>query len=715
MTLDQLVEAVRAASGETRTALVTFTAFAVYVAVTVAATTDVQLLIGGTVTMPLLGVGLPIVGFFMVAPLVLLALHFNLLLQFRGLSVRLQRLMERATSPGEARDPREIALRVPSFFLNELLLHSDGRQLARGLVRASLWLGLVAAPLVILLQIQIRFLPYHDPWVTGLHRLVILADALLAWAFWIAIVAPAASWRGVIADFGIGRSFGLVVTAAAIGLAVIARPPAAPVATAAAAAGGLVMERCQDNDFGLLHGAAPAGPPADAAAVCGIHRVLTVAYAYPPAVWAAPRPVWCPTYQLFDRPDSPFRRSLRVRDARLATEPPEALVSRFGAKPAWELRGQGPDLRGRDLRHADFQGADLRGADLRGADLGGADLARANLSFARAGQEATKMLGGRCAGADGPDGICRANLRGARLAGARAEQTELRGADLGDTQLAFATLQLADLGRTGLSRACAFDVAMHGVKLDGSDLTAASLAKARLMAASMPGARLTGAVMTGARLDFARAPDTELAGVTVDGGRFVPAAAGGVSLAGADLQRATLSFAAAIGPADQDPQPAPVLDLSFADLRGATLDHALPETAPQLRLHRAAVTRELVDRQGWKDEPDALRVIGGSLVELQYDFDLAAAYFRAIACETPDDRAVIEGLLRRAWDEGGFDPSRHVRDSWRALAQAIARKCPDALATTLDHHARLVRRLLQPLPAAAEPMATPVSARAAAR
>ena len=48
------------------------------------------------------------------------------------------------------------------------------------------WITLVATPVLILLQGQVTFLPYHREWVVWLQRVAVLIDLALIWYFWIA-------------------------------------------------------------------------------------------------------------------------------------------------------------------------------------------------------------------------------------------------------------------------------------------------------------------------------------------------------------------------------------------------------------------------------------------------------------------------------------------------------------------------------------------------
>ncbi len=73
----------------TRTVYFTFLLVGVYIAVTIGSTTDLQLLKVSPVNLPVVNVGLPIVGFYALVPWLFLLFHFNLLLQLYLLSRKL--------------------------------------------------------------------------------------------------------------------------------------------------------------------------------------------------------------------------------------------------------------------------------------------------------------------------------------------------------------------------------------------------------------------------------------------------------------------------------------------------------------------------------------------------------------------------------------------------------------------------------------------------
>ncbi len=141
----------------------------------------------------------------------------------------------------------------------------------------------------------------------------------------------------------------------------------------------------------------------------------------------------------------------------------------------------GADLSGTDLSSAHLRGAHLRGANLFDAHLSGADLSNADLS------------GDDLSNAD----LSGADLSYAHLSGAHLGFADLSGADLSDAHLSGAHLGVAHLSGANLS----------GADLGDTDLGDTDLSDADLSNADLRGARLTGADLT--HSDFRRAKNVD--------------------------------------------------------------------------------------------------------------------------------------------------------------------------------------------------------------
>ena len=210
------------------------------------------------------------------------------------------------------------------------------------------------------------------------------------------------------------------------------------------------------------------------------------------------------------------------------------------------------NLQGADLRRANLQGADLKWANLQDADLGdanlqGADLRRANLQGAR-------LWRANLQGADLKDAELQgADLKDAELQGADLKDAELQGADLKDAELQGADLEDANLQGAYLENAKLQGVTLFRANLQDADLIWAELQGARLWRANLQGADLRGGKLQGA--DLWRA---NLQGADLRGGKLQGADLDDANLQGADLEDANLQGA----------------DLWRANLQGVILRHA---------------------------------------------------------------------------------------------------------------------------------------------
>lgn len=86
---------------------------------------------------------------------------------------------------------------LPSnVFVQFLAGPSDIREGGLGwLLKAVAWISLVIGPVLLLLLIQIQFLPYHLEWVTWVQRFAVLADLTLLWFLWPAVLASRSAIR----------------------------------------------------------------------------------------------------------------------------------------------------------------------------------------------------------------------------------------------------------------------------------------------------------------------------------------------------------------------------------------------------------------------------------------------------------------------------------------------------------------------------------------
>ncbi len=163
-----------------------------------------------------------------------------------------------------------------------------------------------------------------------------------------------------------------------------------------------------------------------------------------------------------------------------------------------------------DLTTANLEGADLPAVNFEGTDLSGAILANANLREARMnGAKAirteisgTDLVGLRAWNAD----FSRSDFGGSLLTGAiltesRIANANLSGAELNAAELSFTNLSESRLRATDFSEAC-----LHYTDLRRSELT-----NAVLRATQLVGTQVAGADFTRARLGWTLLADVDLA------------------------------------------------------------------------------------------------------------------------------------------------------------------------------------------------------------
>jgi hypothetical protein len=408
--IDKLQNAANAASGHARSVYVTFLLFGLYLAIISGSTTHEQLLREGPVTLPLLSVRLPLMGFYWVAPALFVLLHLNLLIQLNLLSQKLHRVDQALRAVGGGASGEDYLAQLHPFPFSQMLIGRQDGLLMRFLLWVMVWLTVLVLPVALLLAGQVRFLPYHDAWTTTWHRFLVTAAVLLILIFWRPIRHPTDR----------------VLT----GRWVWHQIKALPLALAALALSLLVFTFPSDAEKpGLGSISMPAEP--------SLWPERKVDFGAPMEQWllavvpenlidrSGSQPILWPTRYLFER--LPFlARNLHVPETNLVGSwPTQAQIEQHGEKLAWQNFGAPPNLRGRDLRYADLSESILARGDLRDANLQEALLWGTNL-------EGANLL---------------ADLRGADLAVANIQGADLGGADLLNANLQGGPLERQPSGR----------------------------------------------------------------------------------------------------------------------------------------------------------------------------------------------------------------------------------------------------------------------------
>jgi Pentapeptide repeats (8 copies) len=340
-----------------------------YIAIAAGAVTHKDLLLENPVKLPFLNVELPLVAFFFLAPILFIVSHAYTLMHYVMLAAKAGVFNNELgkhlrDSPEKSEGLRQ---QLPSNVFVQLCAGpSDIRKGGLGwLLKAIAWVSLVIGPVLLLLLIQAQFLPYHLEWVTWVQRAAIVADVILLWLLWPAVLNGRSrlmwrlerrgkGWPGVLALTG-RYIAGLTACLIPIGLAF----------TAATFPG-----EWMDDWIGEWQWI----PPNPVTAKLGLERKDL-----------RQQPLWTSfQYILFNGDvDHVTRRRKSLFSNTLVLPGFDALEAAKLGNPneLWSVKHT-LSLRGRHLESAIFYSADLRKADLEGARLQSAVLVDAGLQGA---------------------------------------------------------------------------------------------------------------------------------------------------------------------------------------------------------------------------------------------------------------------------------------------------------------------------------------------
>jgi hypothetical protein len=440
-----------ATSEPARTAWLAFLFLLAYVIVTLASVSHKDLLLNSPVRLPIINTEIPLVGFFQYAPAMLLLVYLSLLVQHVIVARKYRRFtdailpLERET--GSEHPARE---RVHAYAFSQILAGPRPHRITKLMMQLIVYVTFAALPIATLLYFQIKFLPYHEVWITYWHRLaVILGFAMLIlltpimqhappkrkWD--LRLGPPAEAWEVS------GRQVVMILLLLPIVLGfswLIATVP----------------DEWIDRRLGFVAPASAAiGPQGEAKLLNPLVRRLV--YNRLPDDGSKG---WWRRFLL-------SYRVLIVEDTDLGVAEPAKLV-----------------LRERNFRYALLNRSDLHRADLTWADLRAAQLWRTVL---RGKLNDTQLQG--------------AVLKEAELQGAQMASASLQGADLSSAALQGAVLSYAKLQGANLRSA-----QLQGADLRFAQLQGADLEGAKLQDADLEGASLQGAVVSVAEIWLAKFP-----------------------------------------------------------------------------------------------------------------------------------------------------------------------------------------------------------------
>jgi len=601
--LEQLKE-IKSEAGELRNFTITFLSLLLYINLIIAGTDAGQILRVAPVTLPLLNVPLPIIGFYGFLPWLLLFFHLYLLMQHYLFSQQLFRFngaLQNA-SPVEQAYARKNLGNLP--FLHWMVgRHHSVMQFLLTLITL---VCLIVWPLVTLLWLQMAILPYHSADLLAWQRVALVLDVLLVGWLWPKTLdsddCSLAWWGRGISGAGHSLAFlpfcllWLICHIPGLRGHIVAQPSNAwqtvksalpGAATASALALGLsavlflslMVATLPDSweDRFITNNANNKTPkPANLFWLKTVDvdgRGDPIRMAFAPTAWLHEQHAklfdeksgqekqqyeesltkgakFCPSVE---KPDEKAKKLCLMVQPLLPRNMilrEKVLTADAGLlKPELEARLQADAVEAKSEELAQIRGLDLQNRNLDYADFTGSSLPKADLRYA--------------------------SLKHAVLRQARLDQAQLRSAYLEQVDLSDAKLSGVDLSRAELPGA-----RLYEAKLPGANLTDANLSDAKLIRAALTGANLSHAKLPGADLAGAELPGADLTRAELSGASLYEVKLSGANLSGAKLFSAFLSdadltganlFGAYLSGANLAGAKLPGVDLTEAQLPGADL------------------------------------------------------------------------------------------------------------------------------------------------
>ena len=180
--LDALLDSLNGSAERFQTLWFSFLGLTLYFSIAALTTTHRDLLLGEPKTLPVLNIQVPLLPFYVIAPLLYLVFHFYLLMMLALLARTAAEFDKqlRTTRTNEA-DCERYRARVENALFLQVLVGMKGERTGIN----ALLLGLIAlitialAPLATLVLMQMMFLPYHHFRITWWHRAIVTADLVL--------------------------------------------------------------------------------------------------------------------------------------------------------------------------------------------------------------------------------------------------------------------------------------------------------------------------------------------------------------------------------------------------------------------------------------------------------------------------------------------------------------------------------------------------------
>ncbi|HEX3484954.1 MAG TPA: pentapeptide repeat-containing protein [Micropepsaceae bacterium] len=475
------IGAINDAAGYCRTLWATFIGYAATIFVLTSGTTHEALLRQTPVKLPLFNVesGIPLRLFYVIAPLLLVLFHLNLLMKLHDLRVRVSELIIPLNWTDEANAAFErsrLRRRLMAFDYAVLKagLVSDRRE--RVLLRLVTDATIFIMPVLLLLFVQLQFLPYHDWKISWLQRLFVILDlGMIAYIqLWLGkprgqdgAAVPHSSWNGRMLLWS-----ALFAAPFILSLFVLAFPGEPQ---------DVFWKSVSPRPYAPLAGG-------DVAEKFGIRRSL----------YLADRSLWAvePSEELLRAltQDSTIIALHGVDDAG-----PELL------RTVQRIRNAALSLRGRNLSYANFESSTLIAVDLS-PDLNNEQVRKFQETRAAAAPNGNSIEPGNRTDMSGAS-FSGADLRGARLPYAKGDNAAFFRANLQSAVLAYGQFANANFAEARMQEADLYGARLQSASFQTAGLQGAILGPAQLQNADLRGAAIASEQLRAAQWDGARLDD----------------------------------------------------------------------------------------------------------------------------------------------------------------------------------------------------------------
>ena len=622
-----LLEAVNRSSDTAHASWLIFLAIMTYFMIAVAGVTHRDLLLETPVSLPMLQVDIQLTQFFQFAPIVLVLLHLGLISQLTLLSrksleldhaIRLLEVSEQRSHP--------LRLELNNFFFVQAIAGPQRSPTMGLFLHGMSWLTLVILPVILILYIQVVFLPYHDIGITWTHRISLLVDLGALVLIGVFLFRAETSFFKAFFRATASNPISFLVTT---GLLTAVALFSFFVATVP----GEALDRITRTVFQPL-----------AAVANQAQARLAAGYSMPFFGASSDGALF-----------GIFRRNLHVTDTDLVVDKEQT-----PGEPSFSLRGR--DLRYARLDRSDLHQVDLTNANLDHASFVGADLTDAWLNCADANAflvEADRRKA-QCSTARSSD-FSRAKLQGASLLGIDLSQATLHDAHLEGADLSYTILIGTDFLNAHLEKAnISGEVQAHGASFLLAHLEGADLTWAQLQYADLSNAQMQGAKLKYANLQSASLRDSDVSMGSLQLAQLYGADLSGLKISATDMRSARIWMTK---PPEADPQTladlsnlviSPMSEKEEAALKAHVskisdpVQHKriLEAVAPLLKKVESSAWANGIEHTRWEQLKEASPVPGSSV----YAGELTSFLSDEMCKARYSDGALATGIARRASD-----------------------------------------------------------------